>query len=409
MIAGLGWAALALALVPAVIAAANLRLYRRPAVAADAEIAVSVLIPARDEETEVAGAVRAALAALEGASPESEVLVLDDHSTDRTAAIVRDVARQYSRVRLLPAPELPSGWVGKPHACHVLAGAARHSVLLFQDLFQDADVRLAPRAAARIASFLLAGNCGLVSGIPRQQTDSFGERLVVPLIHFVLLGFLPIARMRRHAGVGLGAACGQLIAVRRDAYLRAGGHAAIRTSLHDGLTLPRAFRRAGQMTDLFDATGLACCRMYRGWRQVRQGFARNAHEGMATPRGLPIWTLLLGSGQVLPWLLLAAAALLRLPLAAWAPAPAAAMLGLAMRAALAIRFRQSGVGVVLHPFGILCLLAIQWSSLWRSRRGAPARWRGRQYLVSSGSKSRRPGSSVPNRDTDRRSRPLEIP
>jgi hypothetical protein len=222
----------------------------------------------------------------------------------------------------------------------------------------------------------------LVSGIPRQRTGSLGERLVVPLIHFVLLGFLPIGRMRRHADIGLGAACGQLVAVRRDAYLRAGGHAAIRTSLHDGLTLPRAFRRAGAMTDLFDATDLAHCRMYRGWRQVWQGLGRNAHEGMATPRGLPIWTLLLAGGQILPWLLLAAAVRLRPPPAAWAPALAAAMLGWTARAALAIRFRQSGVGALLHPFGILCLLAIQWSSLWRSRRGAPARWRGRQYRIA---------------------------
>src|SRR3546814_3618215 len=78
--------------------------------------------------------------------------------------------------------------------------------------------------------------------------------------------------------------CGQLIAVRRAAYERAGGHAAIRSSLHDGLTLPRAFRRCGLRTDLFDATEIASCRMYEGARAVWAGLSKNATEGMSTPR-----------------------------------------------------------------------------------------------------------------------------
>lgn len=368
--------ALALALLPLGLGLVNLCLYRRPKAEPPPGVAVSILIPARNEEATIGAAVRAALSSC---GVTVEVVVLDDHSTDRTAEIVRALAARDPRLRVETAAPLPPGWSGKQHACQALAGLARHPVLLFQ----DADVRLAPDAARRACGALLAGRAGLVSGFPRQETGTLAEALVIPLIHVLLLGYLPMVGMRWSGNPGFAAACGQLIAVRRDAYAVAGGHAAIATSLHDGVTLPRAFRRAGQGTDLFDATGLARCRMYRGWREVWSGFSKNATEGMATPAALPVWTLLLFGGHVLPWLLLGWAALDPLPDAAVALAALAVAAGLSLRLLLAVRFRQSLAGALLHPVGILILLAIQWSALLRARRGRPAEWRGRAYPSTS--------------------------
>ncbi|GLR80692.1 glycosyltransferase (plasmid) [Azospirillum oryzae] len=374
LIAGLS---LALALLPLGQGMLNLYLYRRPTTAPPLGTAVSILIPARNEETGIAAAVDAALLSR---GVEVEVVVLDDHSTDRTAEIVRAIAARDPRVRLEPAPPLPPGWSGKQHACQVLAGLARYPVLLFQ----DADVRLSPAAARLTAGALLSGGNGLISGFPREETGTLAEALVIPLIHFLLLGYLPMAGMRRSTDPRFGAACGQLIAVRKEAYLQAGGHAAIAASLHDGVTLPRAFRRAGQGTDLFDATGLARCRMYRGWREVWSGFSKNATEGMATPAALPVWTLLLFGGHVLPWMLLGWAALHPLPMTAVVIAGLAAMAGVIFRLLLAVHFRQSVVGALLHPVGILIMLAIQWSALLRARHGKPAEWRGRAYPAGPG-------------------------
>lgn len=368
---------LVLALLPLGQGIVNLFLYRRPSAAPPPGTAVSILIPARNEEAGIAAAVDAALLSR---GVEVEVVVLDDHSTDRTAEIVRAIAARDPRVRLELAPPLPPGWSGKQHACQALAGLARHFVLLFQ----DADVRLSPDAARLTGGALLSGNNGLVSGFPREETGTLAEALVIPLIHLLLLGYLPMAAMRRSTDPRFGAACGQLIAVRREAYLKAGGHAAIAASLHDGVTLPRAFRRAGQGTDLFDATGLARCRMYRGWREVWSGFSKNATEGMATPAALPVWTLLLFGGHVLPWLLLGWAVLGPLPLAAVALAWLAVAAGLILRLLLAVRFRQSVVGALLHPVGVLIMLAIQWSALLRARNGKPSQWRGRAYPAGPG-------------------------
>jgi Glycosyl transferase family 2 len=385
----LAWASFGLALLPLLLGLANLALYRRPSAAAPPGAAVSVLIPARNEEAAIEPAVRGALASQD---VELEVLVLDDQSTDATRRIVRQLAAQDPRVRLLEAPPLPAGWSGKQHACHLLARHARHDVLLFQ----DTDVRLSPGAVGRIAGRLLSGEAALVSGFPRQETGSLGERLLVPMMLFLLIGYLPFIGMRLTRWPAFGAACGQLVAVRRDAYVRAGGHAAIRASLHDGLKLPRAFRQAGFRTDLFDATELAACRMYRGWRESWCGFAKNATEGMATPLALPVWTALLFGGHILPWLL-APVALATGNVDVLVLVLAAAVAGLLFRLVLAARLRQPLSTVPLHPVAIAMTLAIQWSALAASWRGRSTEWRGRAYPKKKARQLRNPVASLTGR------------
>ena len=364
--------AVALAALPALLLLANLRLYR-PAPMGEGVPSISVLIPARNEESAIGAAVESALASQH---VDLEIIVLDDHSDDRTAEIVYSLAQRDSRVRLLAAPDLPSGWCGKQHACHVLAGAARMPLLVFL----DADVRLAPDGLARLAVFQMASDADLVSGIPHQVTGTLLEKLLIPLIHFVLLGFLPLSRMRRYTSPAYAAGCGQLFLARKAAYEAVGGHAAIRATLHDGIELPRAFRIAGKKTDLCDATDLASCRMYRGAAQVWRGLAKNATEGLGSPGRIVPTTFLLLGGQVLPFVLLAASAWLS-PLEI-ALSALAAVLAYAPRVVSALRFRQSALGAALHPLGVLLLVSIQWYALARRLVGRPATWKGRSYRAA---------------------------
>lgn len=373
----------ALALIPAALYLVNLTAYRPPRRGATPPPAVSVLIPARDEERSIAGAVESVLASR---GVDLEVVVLDDGSSDRTAEIVRTLARRDRRVRLESGSGLPAGWCGKQHACSVLARRARHEVLVFL----DADVRLAPDGLARVLGFLETSGADLVSGFPRQETGTWLERAVIPLIHFVLLGFLPMWRMRASRRPAYGAGCGQLFVARRRAYEAVGGHGAIRASLHDGVTLPRAFRHAGLRTDLFDATGVAVCRMYRDAGEVWRGLAKNATEGLAAPAAIVPWTLLLGLGQVLPSLLLVALSVATL-LTGAAPGGEVwllTLLGVAAsygpRLDAAARFRQSWRGALVHPVGVALLLAIQWYALGRRLLGRPAAWKGRRYGTVGG-------------------------
>ena len=208
------------------------------------------------------------------------------------------------------------------------------------------------------------------------------EKLVIPLMHFILLGFLPIARMRRSSDPAFAAGCGQLFITRRDAYDRSGGHSAIRATLHDGLKLPRALSPGGPADRCLRRDRLAVCRMYRSAGEVWNGLAKNASEGLAAPRLIVPMTVILLGGHVFPSLLLRSA------LGGLAPSPPELVVGLSTiamaasyysRWAAAIRFRQSRLGASCTRW--------ESSSWWRSSgtlsrsnlAGRPSAWKGRLY------------------------------
>ena len=365
--------ALILAGIPAGLFLVNLLFYRPISTrlaAPGSSSAVSVLIPARNEEGNIAATLKSVLA---NRGVEFEVVVLDDHSTDRTAEIVAAIAARDPRVRLEFAPPLPAGWCGKPHACHVLAQRARHGTLVFI----DADVQLAADALGRMVGFMEKSGVALASGVPHQVLGTFSERLLLPQIHFVLLGYLPLPMMRWTRRPAFSAGCGQLFVIRRDAYEAVGGHEPIRTTLHDGVKLPRLFRRHGFKTELFDATDVASCRMYRTNGEVWRGLGKNATEGLAAPGPILPMSLLLSGGQVVPFLLLAA--LTQMTSAGVAMTLVAIALAWLPRLIAVRRFQQPLGGALLHPIGVLALLAIQWFALARQLAGKPAVWKGRSY------------------------------
>jgi len=380
--------------VSAVLAVVNLLFYRRPrtgegaagiddrraGAAPEAERTaarlplVSICIPARNEAENIEACVRGALAQRDVAV---EVLVYDDDSTDGTGEIVTRLAAD-PRVRAVAAPTLPEGWNGKQHACQRLGEAARGEWLLFT----DADVRFEPGAAAAALSEAHRLRADLVSTFPRQITGSLLERLVIPLMHFILLSYLPFPFMRRSRAPGASAGCGQFLFVRRAAWERAGGHAAFRDSMHDGIRLPRRVRETGGRSDLFDGTDLVSCRMYRDFGSCWRGFAKNAYEGLGSFVVLCVFTVLHLVGHVLPWVWLVIA----LATDEWRTretmlALTAIGFALAERALLAWRFRQSFLGVALHPLGILLMTAIQWHSFVLAKTGRRT-WRGRTASVA---------------------------
>jgi hypothetical protein len=371
------------ATVPAVLWVWNMLLYREPGCGSCSETghcvlpdAVSVLIPARNEERVIAASITNLLASR---GVQIEVIVLDDASTDRTAAIVRDFAARDSRVHLQSSPPLPGGWNGKQHACHALASMASSDVLCFL----DADVRLAPEALAFMAAFLVRSGSDLVSGFPRQETETSLEWLLLPLIHFVLLSYLPLAGMRRSPAPGFAVGCGQFLMMRREAYRTTGGHAQIRTTMHDGLMLPQLFRRHGLRTDIADLTHLATCRMYQNASEVWRGLAKNATEGMAAPARILPFTFLLVCGQILPVLL--ALALLVSPASFSATARSLVWVALAAsflpRLFSVWKYRQPLLSALLHPLGVAILLTIQWYALLRKLAGQHVTWKERAYRL----------------------------
>ncbi len=375
MIQIISYTGLALSAISALLIVTNLFLFRRlPDLPGNYGPAISVLIPARDEAANIAAVVHSVLASEDA---DFEVLVMDDGSQDATAEIVTKIAEKNRRVKLLHAPKLETGWVGKPHCCYQLSRHARFPVLLFI----DADVRLRKDALRRVSASMKNNKYKLLSGFPKQVTVSFAEKLIIPLIHFLLLGYLPILAMRKSGWAAFAAGCGQFIAVDRKAYQAVGGHRMIPESMHDGLTLPHVFRRKNYVTDIFDAGDIAECRMYDSLNSVWLGFKKNATEGMAKVLALPVWTILLAGGHLaafiaLPWLLIKGTdhseILLCLAIAC--------ALSIFQRGLLVLRFSQSWLGALMHPLGVAFVLMIQWSALFGKALGKPSGWRGRSYV-----------------------------
>ena len=292
---------------------------------------------------------------------------------------------------------LPRGWNGKQHACWELAKATAAPLLLFL----DADVRLDEWALARCVAGQRSLKVSLLSGFPRQITVGFMEWMLLPLIHFVLLGFLPLGRMRKGTDPAYAAGCGQLMLVEREAYFASGGHAAIRETRHDGLRLPRLLREHGYRTDIVDLTNLASVRMYETASAVWLGLAKNATEGMASPRRIVPFTLLLGLGQIAPAALVVVTMVLAVSLVAHHGttmgvtdpfiavllvfASLLALIASYLPRLLAVpRFKQPLRSAWLHPLGVAMMLLVQWYALGRQVVGRPVGWRARRYSTETG-------------------------
>lgn len=366
------WSIFALAAFPALLFLWNLVFYKRPRTNGLGKPKVSILIPARDEELSIESSVRAALASR---AVDLELIVLDDHSQDSTAAIVRRIAVEDSRVRLVSGSPLPPNWCGKQFACASLAELATKPILCFI----DADVQLAEQGLARMIAALRRDQVWLMSGFPLQITCSPLEQLLLPLMHFLLLGYLPLMGMKKSLHPSFGAGCGQLFVADREAYFRAGGHTAIRNSRHDGLTLPNAFRRAGLMTGICDATDVASCRMYRNAREVLLGLLKNADEGLAAPLRIVPFSGVLFVGQCLPVVLLLMCFLSEPASGITGIAAAALVFSYVPRLVAVQRFRQPLIAALFHPLAVLLLLSIQWYAFIRSLLHLPSTWKGRRY------------------------------
>lgn len=362
-------------------------------------VRLTVCIPARNEAGNIAACVERALA---GAPEWVGVLVYDDGSTDGTGDIVRELGERDGRVRLAERCELPSGWNGKQHGlwrCAIEAfglGDERGGTEpATHCLFIDADVRLERGAIVRAAGLFGAldqrvkdgrvkgaKGFGVLSCFPRQETGTLAESAVVPLIFFLLLSYLPFGRMRSTNSPSASAGCGQFLLVSREAYEAFGGHEAFRETMHDGIKMPRAARRAGYHTDVYDGSDAASVRMYTGFGEVWRGFAKNAYEGLGSVPLLVFLTVVHFVGHVLPALLVMAMLAVSL-IGGEAPPALAYLLGLVVwtvpvvqRVMVADRLGHAALGALVHPLGIGVMIGVQWWSFYLHVTGKRS-WRGR--------------------------------
>lgn len=357
-------------------AAVNARLLRRPpATPAPVRGPVTVVLPVRDEEDHVAGCL-AALLAQQGVG-DLRIVVVDDGSTDGTAAIVR--AEPDPRVRLVTAEPPPPGWLGKPWACATGVAAAQADGRAGDDavlVFVDADVRLFPDALAGAVAVLDAHGLDLVSPWPRPLAESATERLVQPLVPWLWATLLPLRLAEHSPRPSLAAAIGQFLVVTGRGYRTAGGHAAVRGEVMEDIALLRAVKRVGGRGGPIDGSRLAACRMYDGWPALRDGYAKSL---WASVGGSPVASVAAAAALTAVWVVPPAAALRgsRAGLAGY-------LAGVAGRAVVAARTGgRAWPDALAHPVSLLVLDSLVARSVAGHRRGTLT-WRGRPLAMVDG-------------------------
>jgi chlorobactene glucosyltransferase len=229
---------------------------------------VSVLIPARNEESNIERCVTSLLAQ---DYPDFELIVLDDESIDRTRAILDTLAGQDSRLQVLAGRPLEPGWLGKNWACAQLAARAGGDLLFFT----DADTYHRPQALRAFVTALEGEGADLMGGFPRQEVHTWGEKLIVPFFSWVIYCFTPLALGYFLKFPSLSTAVGQALLFRRSAYESIGGHRAVRGDIVEDLELARRIKANGYTWRMMRITDLVSCRMYRGGQAAAAALSRN--------------------------------------------------------------------------------------------------------------------------------------
>ncbi len=339
---------------------------------------MSILIPARNEAENIARCINSLL---EQDYPVFEILVLDDHSSDETPAILNKIASTSPHLRVLSGQPLPDGWLGKNWACTQLAEQAQGELLLFT----DADTAYQPQALRALANVLISEKADLLTGFPCQEMGSWSERLIVPFFSWAFYSFIPLFLAHRMKLPMLSSAVGQMLLFRRSAYQAIGGHITVREQIAEDLSLARQVKITGLRWRMTHIADLVCSHMYHGGQQAFQGFSKNYFAAFDF-RLLP-YLFVFCWLAVMFWHPLVVLALFlsgMVPLAQ--PAALAACIGLSL-ALWVIPYWRLGFGVhlaLLYPVTLLAIerLAINslWCSLtgqlsWKGRRLASMRWR----------------------------------
>lgn len=335
---------------------------------------VSVIIPARNESA----TIDTLLGSLSRSQyPSLEVIVVDDRSTDDTAARVLAWRERDPRIRLLSGAELPGGWLGKPWACHQGAQEATGDVLIFT----DADTDHHPDLIDHTVSAIRAWNADLLTLTSQQLCVSFWERLVMPQI-WVLLGLrYPPARINRARRPHQVVANGQYIATPRASYGRLGGHQGVRAEVVEDLALAQRWFKAGATIRMLHGESRISTRMYRSLGEMTEGWSKNLHVGARQSlSGLPLLpqfatVAVLGAFAfwLLPFLLLALGVV-----------PAAMLIAIALSLGFWLLVMYGMRIPLVYALGYpLGAAMASWITLRSMLRGARRiEWRGRTYDLS---------------------------
>lgn len=330
---------------------------------------VSLLVPARNEEKNIRRLIESLL---NMDYPNYEIIILDDNSTDDTYKIC-ETYLSFPNFKLIRGGELLDGWLGKNNACRQLAENATGDYLIFT----DADNFHENFAVRNTISLMNKYNLGMLSAFPEQKTETFFEKLIIPVIDLIVYSGLVLWSTLFIPLKIFAAANGQWIAFTREAYKQIGGHAAVRNHIVEDVALSREAKSKGIKVLTTAGTGAVYGKMYSSFKEIWFGLSKNIY-GLTDFKPLPFFILLtmIFVCGILPYILLFSgkyfiiAFILVLINSIW-------------RVLLSIGFKHNFfISVLLHPISLIMLISIGINSFIKSTFGELT-WKDRSIRISS--------------------------
>lgn len=321
---------------------------------------VSILIPARDEAINILNLLHSIKAQDYIAI---EVLILDDNSTDDTFLLCENFCLTDARFNVLRGEELEDGWLGKNFACHQLANTAKGKYLLFLDADEVVADGLINSALHRVKQ----GHLALLSLFTNQIMITLGERLVVPLMHFLLLNTLPLRLVRLSSNPAFAAASGQFMLFESANYRAHHWHAQVKDKIVEDIEIMKLVKSYQYPCEALLANGYISCRMYKGFFDSVDGFSKNLLAGFKyNIAGLICYLLLVIVGPVFIAIYLNYSLLLF-----------AITLIILTRIMISLASGQNVfLNIILHPFQLLALVLISFLSI-KKYLTKKIQWKGR--------------------------------
>jgi len=338
-------------------------------------IIVSSIVPARNEEAVIAACVQSL-----AVQPEiGEILVVNDQSTDATAAIVTREMQNIPKLHLLETHALPRGWVGKNNAVWLGAREARGEWLLFT----DADAIHNADSAAQALAIASREHAVLVSFSPEQLMGTWYEKALIPFVYSRLTAKFSFEQVNDH-GNSAAAANGQFLLIRNDVYRAVGGHAQVASDVLEDVALAKNVKNAKYRIWFGSGKGIVRVRMYRSFSAMWEGWKKNLFLLMGGTNHAVVGEIIQALAPSLA--VLVVTVLLWLNTQSIGIAFAAALVAIfAVCLSYARRLRRNQFPTSLAPYAIpagLLFAAVLWASSRAHRKGR-LQWKGREYPVGT--------------------------
>jgi len=231
---------------------------------------LTILIPARNEESNIKRCIESIDISNDLIK---EIIVLDDNSEDRTWLILEEISKINKKLTIKRGLKKPDGWSGKSYACYQLSKFPSTNWILFI----DADTELKKKAPEKLLSYSIDNNVSMLSAWPQIEMKSISEKLLMPLLNFIVFTTFPAIYAKKSNMPSLGLAHGACILFNKKIYEDISGHELVKDSLFEDTDLAKKWRSNNQVSACINGLNIIKVRMYTSFKDIWLGFEKNSY------------------------------------------------------------------------------------------------------------------------------------